>query len=244
MAYKAVITYAALTVVIPVNAVAHWGILSSCPTPCDEPRGLLYGGYLVGDGATPYVYSLSLVTGSVFSSFPAPGGAGTWGIASAGEEYEFHISNYWTSWIYRINTTGSVLSSFVCPLPGPAGMCPRWPNQLEIAIPDKNIIAVVNTLSGSLVSTIPGPGLKPTACSSWWADFITDAGTHAVYLNGRLIIENIEFPTGISETEQHPQDTEGQKLYVVDAATKQIYDIRDNISVAPASFGRAKALFR
>ena len=54
----------------------------------------------------------------------------------------------------------------------------------------------------------------------------------------------MEFPTGIWEGEQHPQDTERGSLYVVDAATKQIYDIRDNISVVPASLGRVKALFK
>jgi len=243
MLYKAVITYAALAIIIPSNGIAHWGILSSFRTPCNEPRGLV-GNYLVGDASTPYIYILSLKTGSVFSSFAAPGGPGAWGITSAGEEYEFHISNYSTSWIYRINTTGSVLNSFVCPLPGPAGINRRWPNLLEIVIPDKNIIAVVNALSGSLVSTIPGPGLRPTACDGYGPAFITDAGTHAVYLNGRVIIEDIEFPAGIWEGEQHPKDTERRSLYVVDAATKQIYDIRDNISVVPASLGRIKALFR
>ena len=243
MRYKAFITYAGLAVVIPLNAFANWGILSSCPTPCAEPRGLV-GNYLVGDGRTPLVYYLSLKSGSVGSSFAAPGGAGAWGITSAGGEYEFYISNYKTSRIYKITTTGSVLSSFICPLPGPAGMCRRWPNQLEIAIPDKNIIAVVNALSGSLVGTIPGPGLKPTACDGYGPAFITDAGTHAVYLKGRLIIENVEFPTGIWEGEQHPQDTERGILYVVDAATKRIYDIRDNISVVPSSVGRIKALFK
>ena len=243
MRYNAVITYAALATLVTSNAIANWGILSSCPTPCTEPRGRV-GNYLVGDGLTPYVYYLSLQSGSVGSSFPAPGGPGAWGITSGEEENEYYISNYETSTIYKINTTGSVLSSFVCPLPGPAGMCRRWPNQLEIAIPDKNIIAVANVLSGSLVSTIHGPGLKPTACDGYGPGFIPDAGTHAVSLNRRLIIEHIQFPTGLGEGEQHPQDTERGSLYVVDAATKQIYDIRSNISVVPASLGRVRALFR
>jgi hypothetical protein len=242
MRYNAVIAYAALAFFIPLNAVANWGIVSSCPTPCDEPRGL-DGSYLVGDGSTPYVYSVSLKTGSVFSSFPAPGGPGAWGITYLTEEVLL-LSNNLTSWIYKMTENGSVIGSFRCPLPGPAGICFSGVSRLEVAIPSMNVIAVVNPNTGSLLSTIPGPGLKPTACSDWGAKFITDAGTHAVYLDRRRIIEGIETPTGIWY-EQSQSDTEAYWfVFIVDAATKRIYEYNDNVAVIPASLGRVKALFR
>ena len=165
MPYKAVITFAALATLVTSNAMANWGVVSSCPTPCDEPRGL-DGSYLVGDGLSPYVYSVSLKTGSVFSSFPAPGGPGACGIAYITEE-NFLLSNHLTSWIYKMTKTGSVLRSFRCPLPGPAGIGYAYGTRLEVAIPSMNVIAVVNPITGSLVRTISGPGLKPTACSGW-----------------------------------------------------------------------------
>ena len=242
MPYKAVITFAALATLVTSNAMANWGVVSSCPTPCDEPRGL-DGSYLVGDGLSPYVYSVSLKTGSVFSSFPAPGGPGAGGIAYITEE-NFLLSNHLTSWIYKMTKTGSVLRSFRCPLPGPAGIGYAYGTRLEVAIPSMNVIAVVNPITGSLVRTISGPGLKPTACSGWGAEFITDAGTHAVYLDRRRIIEGIETPTGIWY-EQSQSDTEAYWfVFIVDAATKHIYEYNDNIAVAPASLGRVKALFQ
>ena len=140
---------------------------------------------------------------------------------------------------------GSVIGSFRCPLPGPAGIGESWGNRLEVAIPSMNVIAVVNPITGSLVSTIRGPGLKPTACSDWGARFITDAGTHALYLRGHLVMENIETPTGIWYMVRQGKDTLNYyKMFLVDAATKQIYEVNENVAVVPASLGRVKALFR
>jgi hypothetical protein len=242
MSGKVIISVTVLAAAVGFNAAANWGIVSSCPTPCAEPRGL-DGNYLVGDGLTPLIYYLSLKSGSVGSSFAAPGGAGAWGITRAAEEYEFYVSNYKTSRVYKITTTGSALSSFNCPLPGPAGINSRWPNLLEIAIPSMNVIAVVNRVTGSLVSTVRGPGLSPTACSGWSAAYITDAGTHGLYASGRLVIENIEFPTGVWKGEEPPRDTGPHEYYIVDGATRQIYTIYSDAAVAPASLGKVKALF-
>ena len=186
---------AGLVVVTPYAAAANWGLISSCPTPCPEPRGLV-GSYLVGDGATPYVYSLSLTSGSVYSSFAAPGGRGAWGVTSAGEN-KFYLSNNLTSWIYKITSSGSVLSSFKCPLAGPADMGCPGSTRLEVPIPDMNVIAVVNPENGSLVSTFAGPGLRPTSCSDYRWKYIADAGTHSVYIKGWPIIEGIESPAGM-----------------------------------------------
>jgi hypothetical protein len=182
--------------------------------------------------------------GSVFSSFPAPGGPGAWGISDADVEYELYLSNNRTSWIYKTYTNGSILSSFKCPLPGPAGIGYAYDTRLEVAIPSMNVIAVVNPQTGSLVSTIRGPGQNPTACAGWGAEFITDAGMHAVYFKSRRIIEGIETPTGIWY-QQSQSDTEAYWfVFIVDAATKHIYEYNDNVAVVPASLGRVKALFK
>jgi len=232
---------AALCLAVPLVAAANWGVVSSCPTPCAEPRGLV-GDYLVGDAATPYVYSVSLTSGSVFSSFAAPGGPGAWGITDAGRD-GFYLSNNLTSWIYEITTSGSVLSSFKCPLPGPADMGYSWSTRLELTIPDMNVLAIVNPENGSLVATFAGPGLRPTSCAGYRAVFITDVETHKVYHGGRPVIEGIETPTGIFYQEwidTYPT----YDVFIVDGATKHIYFYQDNVAVVPASLGRVRALFK
>jgi hypothetical protein len=243
MRYKTFIKYAALAVVIPLNAAGNWGVVSSWPAPCFEPRGL-WAGYLVGDGAKPYVYYPTSAWSPSYSSFPAPGGPGAWGISEADVEYEFYLSNNRTSWIYKITSSGSVLNSFLCPIPCPADIGYAWGTRLEVSIPNLNVIAVVNPKTGSLVSTIPAPGLWPTSCAGYGAMFITDGRTHTVYRARRAIIEGIENPTGISYAEWIVDTNPRYDVFVVDAATKYIYMYQDNVHAGPASLGRVKALFR
>lgn len=233
---------AGLAVVVPFGAAANWGLISSCPTPCPEPRGLV-GNYLVGDGSTPFVYYLSLTNGSVFSSFAAPGGPGAWGITQPGEN-KFYLSNNLTSWIYKITSSGSVLSSFRCPLAGPADMGYPGSTRLEVPIPDMNVIAVINPQTGSLVATFAGPGLRPTSCGCYGWKYVADAGTHSVYINGKPIIEGINSPTGMWGIETTSDTGYKTELFIVDAATKHIFRYRDNVAVVPASLGRVKGLFR
>jgi len=233
---------AGLVVAVPLVAAAHWGVVSSCPAPCAEPRGLV-GSYLVGDGATPFIYHISRISGSVFSSFAAPGGPGAWGITDAGEN-GFYLSNNLTSWIYEITKSGSVLSSFKCPLPGPADMGSSWSTRLELTVPDMNVLAIVNPQNGSLVSTFAGPGLRPTSCADYGWRYVADAGTHSVYFKGRLIIEGIESPAGMWGIETIFDTWFRHELFVVDAATKHIFCCHDNVAVIPASLGRIKALFK
>ena len=87
------LTVALITVIPP--AAAAWGILSSCPAPCDEPRDItpIAEGYLVGDGPTPYIYEMSFKTGSVYSSFPAPRGPGAGGLKDVPLKYFFYLYN-------------------------------------------------------------------------------------------------------------------------------------------------------
>ena len=245
---KYIYVSAVLFITLPYLGVGAWYLVSSCPAPCAEPRGLNAPGvYLVGDGPIPQIFVINPKTGSVGSSFPAPGGPGAWGITGIPpvEDY-LYLSNYLTSWIYKITTTGSVLSSFLCPLPGPAGIdYGGWPLRLEVTIPNMNVVAALDLEEGYLISAFRGPGLKPTSCvGDNWA-FVGDAGTHTIYVRifRDPIITGIEIPSGIS-VYNYIKDTEPDMgLYVVDAATKYIYNYEDNAPVAPSSLGRIKALF-
>jgi hypothetical protein len=245
---KKFISLGAVLITVAPAALAAWYVVSSCPAPCPEPRDLTpYSAcYLVGDGPTPYVYRINPQTGSAYSSFPAPGGPGAWGITDVPLKDELYLSNYRSSWIYKITTNGSVLSSYLCPLRGPAGISWGEPDRLEVAIPDINVVAALDLNEGYLISAFRGPGFRPTSCiGSNWA-YIGDAGTHTVYggLSRHPMITGIEDPVGL-DMYQYVNDTNARSgLYIVDAATKYIYNYEDNAPVAPASLGRIKALFQ
>jgi hypothetical protein len=158
-----------------------------------------------------------------------------------------YLSNNRTSWIYHINSTGSVYSSFRCPEDGPADMELRWYTgvlyYLHVAIPGRNLIAVVNENTGSLVATMPGPGSTPTGCGGEPPEFfVTDSGTHAMYERGVVVISGISTPLGFDYTAL----TDGwvDNLFVVEDATDRIYWYRSESAFEPASLGRVKALFR
>jgi len=243
-----------LLVVLSVSAAAYdYRYAYSAPTPGPNPRGCWGGGgggptYVVQDGPVPYVYKISAEppTGSIYSSFPCPGGPGAWGI---GEHWNyFYITNYDTSWIYKTTTTGSLVSSFLSGVPHPAGLCYRYSGSqqyLHVAFPDENYIGLLDTTTGSLVSTLPGPGTEPTACgpnSGPW--FVADAGTGTVYEYGVPVATGIGAPVGFYSCEL----TRGPwtwEFFVVDDATDSILVYRKvTVNVGPASLGRVKALYR
>jgi hypothetical protein len=246
---KTITTLAAAGLLAASAALAAWYMVSSCPAPCAEPRDItpIGKGYLVGDGPTPFIYYIDFQTGSVYSSFPAPGGEGACGITEGPGQNTFYLSNYVTSWVYRITTTGSILASYVCPLSAPAGISWGAAKQIELTIPSLNVVAALDAKEGYLISAFRGPGLRPTACLGEHAEYLGDAGTHTVYYRVRStwypIITDIETPVGLSAYE-YINDTEPSTgLYIVDAATKYIYNYEDNAPVTPASLGKVKALF-
>ncbi len=229
-----------------VGEAGGWKLMASYPTPVSNPRGYQTGGisfgYVLGAGPTPYVYGFRLDTGSIVSSFPAPGGAGAWGITGSPSS-GFYVSNNRTSWIYKVTGTGSVISSFRCPVPGPADMDLRWyPRDLYVAIPDRNIIAVVDETTGSLVSTFKAPGSRPTACCGYQTTLIADSATHTIYENGVPVITGIETPVG-ADWDATTDNDYSVALFVADDATDRIYIYQKTEGVAPASLGRVKALF-
>jgi hypothetical protein len=113
---------------------------------------------------------------------------------------------------------------------------------LDIAIPDRNIIAVVDEKTGSLVRTFVAPGSRPTACCGYQTTLIADSATHTIYENGVPVITGIETPVGADEDATTDNDYY-VALFVVDDATDHIYYYNNTVEVAPASLGRVKALF-
>ena len=105
------------------GAAAAWELVGSFRCPVANARGYaryaLESGWTVSGGPTPYVYYIAPEVSTIISSFPAPGGAGAWGVASD-LGYGLFLSNNQTSWIYEMTTAGSLYRSFQCPVPGPA----------------------------------------------------------------------------------------------------------------------------
>jgi DNA-binding beta-propeller fold protein YncE len=228
-------------------AVAAWELVASFRSPIGNPYGYaadsMQSGWINSDGSVPYVNRVHLGTGSIVSSFPAPGGAGAWGVAN-NLGFGLFISNNRTSWIYKTTTNGSLYSSFPCPVLGPADLdVEEGYGYLYIAIPARNIIAVVNPTTGSLVSTFAAPGSRPTGCCGYGVTLIADSATHTIYEDGRPVITGIQTPMGIDDGHTLGQDI-GYFMWVVDAATGYIYSYENWVGTEPASLGRVKALFR
>ena len=250
------------TLILLTNSVyaAPWDLFGSWPTPGINPRGYSGGGgeFIVQDGPEPYIYRIWLTSygeTSIISSFPAPGGPAAWGLVydPMGGDY-FRVSNNLTSWIYKITMDGSVVSSFFCPLPGPAGMDITYDyspsgGYLFVAIPAQNLIAEINQNTGSLMRTFAAPGVHPTAYgavaySHGYPYYVTDDYTHKVYKNATPVI-TLQNPVGFS----YWSNTNGQitLIFVVDDTTDYIYVYETDetySSAAPASLGRIKALFK
>lgn len=235
---------AAFAAALIVGGAAAIELLGSYATPGSQPRGYafsnLYAGWLVDDGAG-VVYHVQWTTGSVTASFAAPGGAGAWGLCTALGR-NLYLSNNRTSYIYRMTTTGSVMGSCRCPLDGPADMAWAYPgNYAYVAIPDRNVIAAVDAVTGSLIRTYAGPGKRATSCAGYSGAYVGDADTHTVYLDGKPLITGVASPLGLEEVSTWLDAT---YLYVVDDATDRMYMYESGLPVTPASLGRVRALFR
>lgn len=208
-------------------AAAAWELVGSFPCPVTNARGYAASsrtaGWTVSGGPTPYVYHFNFYIGSILSSFPAPGGAGAWGVAQRAFDW-LYVSNNRTSWIYVTHSTGSLYGSFPCPVTGPADLDIRgYPLRLYVAIPNRNVIAVVNPTTGSLVSTFAGPGSRPTGCCGYGMTLISDSATHTIYEDGRPVIVGIQTPVGIDERHTTDNMDIGYSLSVLDAATNYMY---------------------
>jgi hypothetical protein len=115
---KAVMAWAAIALVA-ANAFAALGTLvGSFPAPWGEPRGLAISGsylYVIDDGFShpSWVYLLNPTNGSIASSFPCIQSThGNNGLAYV-EGYGLFEGCTWDNLVYRVNpTTGSLLGSW------------------------------------------------------------------------------------------------------------------------------------
>jgi hypothetical protein len=241
-----------MAVLVSVTGAGAWKFLRSFPTPGPEPRGFTAYSSGVGlvvqdDLGGSYIYVIETYHGSIITSFAAPGGRGTWGVSQNVNPGYLYISNYRTSWIHYITTAGSVLGSYRCPVGGPADMeidTYRY-YRLHVAIPDSNVIVVLDRTTGSLVSSYAGPGTRPTSCGGYRAVLIADADVGKIYLKEYgWIISGFDTPTGVGSVESLDCQPFAF-VYVVDAGKDMIYVWgTDTCGVSPASLGRVKALFR
>jgi hypothetical protein len=217
--------------------------MSSFAAPGSNPRGVVfcsawYDFWLVVDGPSPYVYKANTYNGSISASFAAPGGPGAWGVSRGSDYYHLYVSNFATSYIYDVTTAGSLVGSFHCALPGPTDM--DYITGLYAAFPNQNLIARIDTTTGSIISTYAGPATRVTACC-WGPLYAADSAAHAIYQSGYPIISGIQTPVGLDGV--FLADSPNY-LIISDDATDKVYEYGDSVTVEPSSFGRVKAVYR
>ena len=154
------------------------------------------------------------------------------------------MSNYNNSYIYRVNTSGSVLSSFRCPRGRPAGI--SWAYYtgavIQVAIPDENLILYL-TSTGSVVKSEAGPGTRVTAPANFGRYIcVGDAGTRKVYTYAGTF--NVPSVAGLCTNT--PMSGPYDHIWLTDAATNtlQWWGPGSAQPVGPSSLGRVKALFQ
>jgi len=155
-----------------------------------------------------------------------------------GESDTIWVSNYNNSYIYKLTSSGSVISSFRCPKAHPADLS-QW--ALYVAIPDENL-AIKITTTGSILSSFRGPGSRLTAIDA--SDILGDPETHKVYFLG-YGTRSLGAPVGVCADRL----TDGPPyvhILVVDRTTNYVYLFKwaGHEAVGPTSFGRIKALFK
>ncbi|UCH77511.1 MAG: hypothetical protein JSU81_07160, partial [Candidatus Coatesbacteria bacterium] len=199
--------------------------------------GFDYRCYVLTDGSPPRIWGLR---GAGFEKVcDLPLNRGAWGFEYYPPPEEFWVTHYDNSHIYRLSTTGSLLSSFRCPKDHPAdiamGVFSKI-NDVAVAIPDENLILYMTT-TGSVVSSEPGPGSRVTAA----ALALGDEATHTVYTCDGVF--TIPKPGGLI-----PDTFGGPGYYFVwvtdmESNSLQLWQYDPEQPVLPASLGRLKALF-
>lgn len=239
---------AAITVVV-ILAVAYsanatqWHMITTRPGPAPKMRGCTYYGALsvLTDGTPPRVWPVLSSGYGTPLRLNVPTGA--WGLAW-GSESPGYVSNYNNSYIYRVSTSGSVLSSFRCPRPHPADI--SWDHVsyavLQVAIPNENLILYL-TSTGSVVKSEAGPGTRVTAVANYSRYLcVGDAGTHKIYTYAGTF--NVPSVAGLCTNA--PMSGPYDHIWLTDAATNtlQWWGPGSAEPVTPSSLGRVKALFQ
>jgi len=221
-----------------------WRLLASYTAPAPNVKGCSWGDdpryYVLTDGSPPRIWGFHVSEPHFRNPILIPVPTGTWGIEFYPPLDEFWVTHFKNSYIYRLSTAGSLLSSFRCPKDHPAdiamGVFSKI-NEVAVAIPDENLILYMTT-TGSVVSSETGPGSRVTAT----ALAVGDEGTHTVYTwDGDF---RVSAPGGVVSAAH--QGNRYYNVWVTDMAsnTFQFWGHDPEPAIDPASLGRVKALFR
>jgi hypothetical protein len=205
-------------------------------------RGCTYYGAqsVLTDGTPPRVWPV--LTSGYGTPVRLNVPAGAWGL-SWDEYIGGYVSNYDNSYIYRVNTSGSVVSSFRCPRDHPAEI--NWSysyGDLSVAVPEENLILYL-TVTGSIVKSEAGPGTRVTAPANFGRYLcVGDAGTHKVYTYAGTF--NVPSVAGLCTNT--PMSGPYDRIWLTDAVTNTLQSWMRGTAqpVGPSSLGRVKALFR
>jgi hypothetical protein len=210
--------------------------------------------YALVGGATPTVFTLITWNGSITGSFNVPVPNGARGIATTGGyPTEMWVSNRLNGFLYRLDTTGSLVGSFACPGGTPYGLggylYGGGPDRgyLTVSCRDENDVLRVNLTTGSLASSFPGPA---TAVIGYDEGLAVDRYKYDLYWNYYGDWEVLDTlparPWGVTTAVAGTTYGAGSVTAYVLCRNGYIYryhGIKDD-AVAPASLGRVKALFR
>jgi len=238
-----------IALLIAATTTAVWGsgwqLYRSDPSPAPNARSVcLNGPYTVSvlcDGTPPRIYNE--INAAQYIDLQVPPGA--WGFADRGSYYV--ISNHTNSYIYTVNTAGSLLSSFHCPRDGPADLSKKGGADTWVAIPGENRVYQI-TSTGSILGSYTPPGYNVTALEvaiPATRAIYGDPTTHRVYVMdcGSFYIEN---PLGLTADEPTGGPPYFDGIIIVNGADNRIYQyvFVGPLGVAPASWGKVKALLR
>jgi hypothetical protein len=231
----------AILVVACFATATQWILFESRPGPAPNMRGCSSPCIdVLTDGTPPRVWRV--LSSGYGIPVPLNVPAGAWGLAWTGTEPGY-VSNYDNGYIYRVNTSGSVLSSFRCPRGRPAGIL--WAHYtgavIQVAIPDENLILYL-TSTGSIVHSEPGPGTRVTAPANYFGYLcVGDAGTHKVYTYDGTF--NVPSVAGLCT--DTPMSGPYTYIWLTDAATNtlQRWGRGGMQPVGLSSLGRVKALY-
>jgi hypothetical protein len=192
------------------------------------------------DGSPPRIYNLTKPSEYITLAVPT-GASGLTKWFEWGDDLV--VSNYNTSYIYRLKTTGSVISSFRCPRDHPADLSGGVYDKY-VAVPGENLALEITT-TGSVVSSFKGPGTRLTGVQTDGGKAVVgDPQTHKVYFLG-WGSANLTSPVAV-DADIRTGTPPYIGVMVVDAATNYVYafDWVGPEPVEPSSLGRVKALFR
>ncbi len=210
--------------------------------------------YALAGGATPTVFTLNHWNGSITGSFTIPVPNGARGIAApGGYPIQIWVSNRLNGFLYRLNTAGSLLSSFGCPGGTPYGLGGSLygfgPDRgyLTVSCRDENHVLRVNYTTGSLASSFAGPATAVIGYDDWLA---VDRYSNFLYWNFYGSWEVLDTlparPWGVATGVEGTTDQAiGVSSYVL-CHDGYIYWYSGTAggAVAPTSLGQVKALFR